>query len=148
MAKAAEEDGIRFSNPDDLDAQVREYVQLKSTLDVLELRQKELREKLFEKIEEIGFEDDKGNIILELDSPVGEVVRLEKQRRVTRKLDETKADEIIESKPGLGLEVYEMVRVINEDALMAAHYEGTISEDELDEMFPSKVVWALTTKKK
>jgi hypothetical protein len=147
MAKAAEEEGIRFSGPEDLESQVREYVKLKATLESLDARQKELREKLFVQIEENGFEDDKGNVVLELASTIEEVVRLEKQRRVTRKIDETKADEIIADK-NLGDEVYEMKRVINEDALMAAHYEGKISEDELDEMFPAKVVWALTTKKK
>jgi hypothetical protein len=30
---------------------------------------------------------------------------------------------------------------------MAAHYEGKISEEELDEMFPISVTWALMTKK-
>jgi hypothetical protein len=147
MANTAPEEGVRFSNPDDLESQVREYIKVKTAMESLEARQKELREKLFEKIDEKGFEDDKGNVILELDSTIEEVVRLEKQRRVSRKIDETKADELIAEKQ-LGDEVYEMKRVINEDALMAAHYEGKISEEELDEMFPAKVVWALTTKKK
>jgi hypothetical protein len=147
MANTAPEEGVRFSNPDDLESQVREYIKVKSTMEVLEARQKELREKLFEKIDTNGFEDDKGNVILELESTIEEVVRLEKQRRVTRKLDENKADEIIAEKQ-LEDTVYEMKRVINEDALMAAHYEGKISEDEIDKMFPAKVVWALTTKKK
>jgi hypothetical protein len=147
LANAAPEEGVRFSSPDDLESQVREYVKLKATMESLESRQRELREKLFEKIDETGFEDDKGNVILELGSTIEEVVRLEKQRRVTRKLDETKADELIAEKQ-LGDEVYEMKRVINEDALMAAHYEGKISEQEIDEMFPAKIVWALTTKKK
>jgi len=147
LANTAPEEGVRFSGPDDLESQVREYIKLKATMESLETRQKELREKLFEKIDENGFEDDKGNVILELGATVEEVIRLEKQRRVTRKIDETKADEVIAEK-GIGLEVYEMKRVINEDALMAAHYEGKISEEEIDEMFPAKVVWALTTKKK
>ena len=147
MANTAPEEGIRFSVPDDLESQVREYIKLKATMESLESRQKELREKLFAKIDEDGFEDDKGNVVLELAATVEEVVRLEKQRRVTRKIDEIKADEVIAEKQ-LGDEVYEMKRVINEDALMAAHYEGKISEEELDEMFPAKIVWALTTKKK
>jgi hypothetical protein len=147
MANTAPEEGVRFSGPDDLESQVREYIKVKSSMEILEARQKELREKLFEKIDESGFEDDKGNVILELGSTIEEVVRLEKQRRVSRKIDETKAEELIAEKQ-LGDEVYEMKRVINEDALMAAHYEGKISEEELDEMFPAKVVWALTTKKK
>jgi hypothetical protein len=31
---------------------------------------------------------------------------------------------------------------------MAAYYEGTITEDELDEMFPVNITWALRTAKK
>jgi hypothetical protein len=41
-----------------------------------------------------------------------------------------------------------MKRVINEDALMAAYYEGKLTEEQLDEMFPTTVIWALTTLKK
>lgn len=146
MARIADEEGLRFSDPEDLNSQVREYVKLKQTLDALTSRQKELREKLFEQIDLNGEEDDKGNVQLELGFDVDGIVRIEKQRRVTRKLDELKAEEIIETL-GLGDEVYEMKRVINEDALMAAHYEGKITEDDIDSMFPSNVVWALTTKK-
>jgi hypothetical protein len=138
----------RFSgNPDDFDTQVREYVRVKETMDALEKRSKELREKILAVVDVDGYEDDKGNILYELDTPIDGVIRLEKQRRATRKLDEDKAEEIIEAK-GLSDKVYKMVRVIDEDALMAAHYEGEITEEEIDEMFPVSIVWALRTPKK
>jgi hypothetical protein len=146
MAKVIEEEGVRFSDPESLEAQVREYIKVKSVLEQMESRQRELREKLFSKIDEGGFEDDKGNISLEFDAVIEGIARLEKQRRVTRKLDETVAEGIIETR-GIGDEVYKTVRVIDEDALMATMYEGKITEDELDQMFPAKVVWALTLKK-
>ncbi len=132
---------------DDFDTQVREYVRVKETMDALEKRSKELREKILAVVDVDGYEDDKGNILYELDTPIDGVIRLEKQRRATRKLDEDKAEEIIEAK-GLSDKVYKMVRVIDEDALMAAHYEGEITEQEIDEMFPVSVVWALRTPKK
>lgn len=147
MAKVIEEERIRFSNPDSIEAQVREYLKVKSTLEHMEARQRELREALFTKIDEEGYEDDKGNLTLELESAIDDVVRIEKQRRVTRKLDEQVAEEIINER-GIADEVYKMVRVIDEDALMAQLYEGKVSEEEIDKMFPSKIVWALTTKKK
>jgi len=75
------------------------------------------------------------------------VLRIEKQRRATRKLDEVTAETLIDE-IGLSDEVYEMKRVINEDALMAAFYEGKITEEQLDEMFPVSVIWALRTVKK
>lgn len=138
----------RFSgNPDDFDTQVREFVRVKDTIDSLEKRSKELREKILAVVDVDGYEDDKGNIIYDLSQPIDGVLRLEKQRRATRKLDDVKAEEIIEAK-GLADKVYKMVRVLDEDAIMAAHYEGELTEEEIDEMFPVTVVWALRTPKK
>lgn len=146
MAKLIPEETPRFSDADSLEGQISEYVKVKASLDILTTRQKELRDKLFEQLDQFGEEDSKGNIQLELDSAIDGVARLEKQRRVTRTLNELVAEEIIEAN-GLGEEVYKIVRQIDEDALMAAHYEGKISEEDLDNMFPAKVVWALMTKK-
>jgi hypothetical protein len=146
MAKLIPEEAPRFSDADSLEGQISEYVKVKASLDILTTRQKELRDKLFEQLDQFGEEDSKGNIQLELDSAIDGVARLEKQRRVTRTLNELVAEEIIEAN-GLGEEVYKTVRQIDEDALMAAHYEGKISEEDLDNMFPAKVVWALMTKK-
>jgi hypothetical protein len=137
----------QFLDPNSIDSQVREYVLLKQSMDTLEKRQKELREKIFEVLDSDGFEDDKGNLQYEFPSEIEGVVRLEKQRRVSRKLNEAKADEIIAAN-NLEAELYEMKQVINEDALMAAFYEGKISESELDDMFPASVTWALRTLKK
>jgi hypothetical protein len=147
MAKLIEEETPRFLDPDTLEAQVSEYAKLKASMEVLETRSKQLREKLFEHLDLEGFEDEKGNIQLELPSPVDGVLRIEKQRRASRKLDEVTAETLIEE-IGLSDEVYEMKRVLNEDALMAAFYEGKITEAQLDEMFPVSVIWALRTVKK
>jgi hypothetical protein len=142
------DDNLReFSNPDDLSTQVREYLQVKASMDLLEARQKALRETLFQQIDSNGEFDDKGNVFLELGSDVDGVVRLEKQKRVTRKLDADAAETILATNE-LEEDVYEVVRVVNEDKLMAAFYEGKLTEDELERIYPAKVVWALTTKKK
>lgn len=147
MARAAHEEVREFYDPNDFTSQVREYVRLKETLDALDKRSKELRDQLIKVLDEDGLEDDRGNVLYDLDEPIDGVIRLEKQRRATRKLDELKAEEIIESK-NLSDKVYKMVRVIDEDALMAAHYDGELTEEEIDEMFPVTVVWALRTPKK
>lgn len=136
-----------IQDPNSFESQVREYTLLKQSMETLELRQKELRDKIFSTLDTDGFEDDKGNLQYELPAEVNGIVRIEKQRRVSRKLNEAKADEIIES-AGIGLEVYEMKQVINEDALMAAYYENKITEAELEDMFPATVTWALRTLKK
>lgn len=136
-----------FSNPDSMDSKMREYISVAQTLDSLELRRKELREEIFTYIDEEGEEDSKGNVSLDLDSPFQNVARLEKQRRVSRKLNEAVAESLIEER-GLEDKVYKTIRVIDEDALMAAHYEGELSEEDIDNMFPVTITWALRTLKK
>ena len=136
-----------FLNPDDPEAQIREYIKLSQTIDSLDKRKSELRTVLMGYIDADGVEDHNGNILYELDEPIDGVVRLEKQRRASRKLDETVAEEIIEA-AGIADDVYKMVRVIDEDALMAAHYEDKITEEQIDAMFPVSVIWALRIPKK
>lgn len=146
MAHRVPEEETRFADPNDLDSQVREYLTLKKNIEFMETRQRELRDKLFSQIEEQGYEDDRGNVTLELAGAIDGVVRLEKARRVQRKIDEQVADRII-AETGIGDDVYKTIQVIDEDALMACLYQDKITEDQLDEMFPPKIIWALMTKK-
>jgi hypothetical protein len=147
MVKIIESDEkINFSDPDNLETQVREYARLKATLEMLESRQKELREALFTALDERGFEDDRGNLVLELPESVEGVARVEKQRRVSRKVNEAAAEEII-AEHSLEEDLYTTIRVIDQDAIMAALYEGKLSEDEVDRMYPPTVTWALRTLK-
>lgn len=146
MSKRIDEELRPISNPDDVAGQVREYVHIKKNIDALESRSKELRDQLFVRLDNEGYEDDKGNYQFELESEVDGVVRLEKQRRVTRKLNEPKADMIL-TELGIKDDIFVMTPVLDEDKLMAAFYEGQITEEQLDEMFPASVVWALRTLK-
>jgi hypothetical protein len=146
MANRIEEELRNVVNPDDISGQIREYVYVKKNIDAMDARAKELREKLFAHLDEDGFEDDKGNIQLELATDIDGIVRIEKQRRVTRKLNEPKADEVL-SELGIKDEIFVMTPVLDEDKLLAAFYEGKITEEQLDDMFPANVVWALRTLK-
>jgi hypothetical protein len=147
MARAIPEEPREYYDPEDFNSQVREFIRIKETLDALDKRSKELREKLMAVIDEEGLPDSNGNLLYEFDQPIDGVVRIEKQRRASRKLDEEKAEVIIEA-AGIGDDVYKMVRVIDEDALMASFYEEKITEEQIDEMFPVVITWALRTPKK
>jgi len=147
MANRIEEEPREFADPNDIKTQITEYVRLKASIDALDSRAKELRDHIFSEIDINGYEDDKGNYQLDLDTPIDGVLRLEKQRRTTRKLDELKAEAIL-TELGLKDELYVMVPKLDEDALMAAHWDGKVSEEQLDEMFPVTVTWALRTLKK
>ena len=131
---------------DDFSAQTKEYNFLKKQIDYLTSQQKELREKMFATLEERGEVDDKGNIIVELENDVDGINTVMKQRRVTRKIDEQTADEIIAAK-GLEEKLYKTIQVIDEDALMACLYSDELTEEEVDLMYPQQIVWALVLKK-
>lgn len=128
-------------------SRTRKYAFLKSQLDFLEKEQKELRSELFTDIDTNGYTDDKGNIVLELPEEIEGFVSVMKQRRVSRKINEAKAEEIIEAK-GLEEKLYKTIRVVDEDALMAALYSDELTEADIDEIYPESVVWALVMNKK
>jgi hypothetical protein len=132
---------------DPLIKDAREYSFLKQQIDFLEKQQKEVRERLFTQLDELGEVDDKGNVIIELPEEVNGFGAVVKQRRVSRKIDELVADEIITEK-GMEEQLYKTIRVVDEDALMAALYNDELTEAEIDLMYPQKVVWALVMNKR
>lgn len=137
----------RSAEQDDLVNQTKEYAFIKAQLEYLEKQQKELREKLFEALDGSGEPDDKGNVVLELPQEVDGYVSVIKQKRVSRKVDELVADEIIIEK-GMEDILYKTIRVVDEDALMAALYNDELTEEEIDRMYPQKITWALILSKK
>jgi hypothetical protein len=145
MAKVKDAE-LRNADENDLINRTKKYAFLKAQLDFLEKEQKELRAQLFEALDADGVEDDKGNIIIELPQEVEGYFSVVKQRRVSRKIDEDKAAEIITSK-GLEDTLYKTVITVDEDALMAALYEDVLTEEEIDAMYPQSVTWALVLKK-
>lgn len=146
MAKVAVEDS-RFADPNDVNAQAREYVYVKKQIDYLTDKSKTLRDQLFEHLDNDGEFDSKGSIVIELASDIDGIVAIKKERRVSRKIDEEKAAELIAEK-GLENRLYKTVRVLDEDALMASLYSGDLTEAEIDMMYPEIVTWALKTLKK
>ena len=146
MAKLADEEPRITFDPDNFDSQVSEYAQIRDSITMLESRKKDIHGKLMVKLEEEGVEDTNGNIVFELPTPIAGIAALVKTRRVSRKLDEERALEIIREH-GLEDELIEMKPTIIEDAVMAALYEEKLNENEVDQMFPSTITWALTTKK-
>jgi hypothetical protein len=145
MARVKPEE-LRNLEDNDLFARAKKYSFLKSQLDFLEKEQKALRLELFEVLDLEGEEDDKGNLVLELPKEVDGYSAVMKQRRVSRKIDELKAEEIITEK-GMEDTLYKTIRVVDEDALMAALYNDVLTEAEVDEMYPHSITWALVLKK-
>lgn len=146
MAQAAPSEPREIFDPLNFEHQVTEYAKIRDSISMLETRKKELHAKLMEKLETEGEEDSNGNVVLTLPQPIEGIAALVKSRRVSRKLNEERALEIIKEHD-LEDELLELKPTVKEDAVMAALYEDKLTENEVDQMFPATVTWALTTKK-
>jgi uncharacterized protein YyaL (SSP411 family) len=137
----------RSADADDFSAQAKNYAFIKQQLEYWEKQQKEAKEKLFEKLDVDGETDSSGNIVIELSEDIDGIVAVVKQRRVSRKINEERAFELIEEK-GLRDTLIVTKEIVDEDALMAALYSDELTEEEIEEMYPQNVVWALVMKKR
>lgn len=145
MARVKEEES-RVAGQDDFETQARQYIFVKKQMEFFESELKKLKEQIFEHVDTSGEVDGSGNLFVELPSEIEGIKTIQKQRRVTRKINPEMADNVIASK-GLESELYKTIQVIDEDALMAALYEGKLTEEEIELMYPEKVVWALILNK-
>jgi hypothetical protein len=125
MARVANQEP-RGVDKDDTLSQAQQYIFYKKQVEYFQQQMKDLREDLFSVIDDSGEKDDKGNIIFELPKEIEGFTSMTKQRRVTIKT----------------------VEVIDEDALMASLYSDELTEEEVDEMYPQTVVWALVMNKR
>ena len=132
---------------DGIESKSKQYAFLKKQKEYMEKQMSELRESIFEVIDESGEIDSKGNVVVEFESEVEGFGSVMKQRRVTRKINEAVAEEMIAAK-GLEDKLYKTIRVVDEDALMASLYSDELTEEEIDEMYPQNVVWALVMNKR
>jgi hypothetical protein len=126
---------------------VREYLTYKKRIDQLTKDQSVVKNELMSVVEEQGIEDDKGHLWLELPEEVDGYVSLQRQRRVSQKLDMDTAVALLAAK-GLADRCIKPMPTIDEDEVMAALYEGLLTEDDIDKMFPKTITWAFVPSKK
>lgn len=137
---------VRTAQPlDQVSIEILEYQVVRDQVDELEKRKKSLRDSLMDTIKSAGEPDDQGHLWLELGADVNGVSALQAERRVSQSLNEERALEVLE-RLGLTEECTRTVRVVDEDAVLAAKYEDRIAEDDIDEMFDHRIVWALKLK--
>lgn len=115
---------------------VKQYLALKEQMDFLSERQSELKKRLTEAVDAHGEVDSKGHIVFQLEN-----AKLVKQRKVSKGFNEDIAMKLLEEKDLLD-ECAPKVRQIDQDAVMASVYKGTLTEADIDTMFPPKVSYA------
>lgn len=125
----------------DVAALLAQYKTLDEGEKQLAERKKQVRDELSSYIEELGEEDDKGHLVYDLGGSVQGYKQLVRQRRVKRVLDEHVAERLLEQKELTG-RCYQLVPVLNEDAVMQCLFEGLLAEADIDAMFPTTITWA------
>lgn len=139
---------VRSKN-DPLPEEARQYVTLKDSHKELGDRIRDLRDRIISRVETSGSEIEGGHQLLELPEDVQAAVGIKgfkREKRVSQSFREDDLMEMLKDK-GLYKEVTKTVRVLDEDALSAAVFEGKISEAELNSCVDEKVTWALTMEK-
>lgn len=131
-------------NPDGqavLLSDVRQFVWLKQRIDEMTSEQKDIKARLMTRLESEGESDDKGHLWLDLPSEIEGYRALQRQRRVNNGRDEEAIESVLAER-GLTERCTKMVPVLDEDEIMACRYEGLISDEDLDRMFPKTITWA------
>lgn len=133
---------------DRITAEAREYVLLKEQQARLSKREKEIKGSLMKFLEAQGepYGPEGQNRVFHLPIAIRGIASIVRQRRVSTLVDETAAEGIARTK-----DLYERLfppkPTLDESAVFVAVEEGLINDEELERIFPKKVVHALVTEK-
>lgn len=125
---------------------VQHFISLKRQIEDLTKEQVELKTFLSDLVDAEGEPDDKGHLWYSLDQEVDGYRSLQRQRKVSQSLDMQEATRILKEK-GLDSRCFVMQPVLDEDAVMSCLYEGLLTEEDVDTMFPKKITWAFIPSK-
>lgn len=145
MAHAMPEEPVSFNAEPSFDQMAGEYLELKREIDRLKSRQDAIKPTMMAALEQVVPDED-GHCFIELREEVVGYRGFQRQRRVSIGVDEDSATEILTER-GLLERCMPPKPSLDEDEVMAAVFEGLLSEDDLDVIFPKKVTYALVPKK-
>lgn len=126
--------------------EVRQYVALKDEQTALTSRIDEIKKRLSTYAEELGSPNDKGSFVYPVNDELTGTKSVVRQRRVSKVFSESTANTLLTEK-GIFEECTKTITVLDEDAVMAAYYEGKLTDADIDTMFPEKITWALVLEK-
>lgn len=134
------------SEADLANANAARYLHLKGEIKEREVEANRLKPKLMGFLEKNGEEDDQGSLWYDLPTEVEGYTALKREKRIGQTVDADKTLSVLQAK-GLEKRCYRMEPVLDEQEVLKAVSEGLISDEELAEMFPPKVTWALVPSK-
>jgi len=124
---------------------VRNYLMLKRKVDEMSADRDSLKKDLIDLVDTEGEPDEKGHLWYNLPEEVDGVNALQRQRKVSQRLDADVAEALLKEK-GLQDRCYKMVPVLDEAEVMACLYEDLLTEEEIDKMFPKSVSYVFLAK--
>ena len=133
-------------NLEELKRSARQFLALKREMGVLSDRQSELKSRMTQEIDLLE-PDDKGHKVISFEDATVGTIKITKQRKVSKSLDMDVADRILTEK-GIRGACVKTVEVLDEAGIMAAFYEGYLTEEDIDAMFPAKESFAFIVENK
>jgi hypothetical protein len=124
----------------ELIADTRQYLALKDQIDFLTKRQLEIKQRLVDTVS-LEEPDDRGHRVIKIEDESVGPVTLTRQRKVSKNLDMNIAEDLLTAR-GIKDTCIKMIPTLDEAAIMAAFYEGYLSEEDIDTMFPAKEIYA------
>jgi len=134
---------IRRRKTVDVEPLVHHYIINRMARERAEKEEGRDKKELMTILERQGEKSEEGHRSLPLPEPhpyvtaAGEeksVIGIQRQRRVTQALDAEAAEKLLRKK-GLWDDCTETIQVLNEDAILAANYEGKITDKELETLY-------------
>jgi len=122
-------------------SKVREFLGLRSRVEDLTAQRDALKSELSDIVDTDGEPDEKGSLYVQLPEEIDGYTALKRQRKVSQSLDSEVAEKLLKEK-NLFDRCYVMEPVLKEDEVMACLYDGLLSEEEIDIMFPKRVSFA------
>lgn len=145
VTKRMQRTAKRELSEEDLPRFVEEYLNEKNAAEAMTARVNEKKAALMAYVEEHGEADDKGSLFVDIEGVEG-LSALKKERRVGQKLDADKAEKWLR-KNGMWEKYSETIEQLDEDAFMAAGYDGSISPRTFDSFMVTSESWAFKTVK-
>ena len=125
---------------DNLKKNARQFLTLKGEMSALADRQSELKKRMTQDLDAVE-PNESGHRVVEFEDDTIGNIKITKQRRVSKTLDMDIADQILTNK-GIKNTCVKMIPTLDEAAIMAAFYEGYLTEEDIDAMFPAKETFA------
>lgn len=126
--------------------QALEWLYVKSQADALVARANQLRERVTATVRDRGYEDDKGNVFLELDQPLNvggkTFTSVKREMRVKRTPNDDRIMELAQ-RVGAVDRLFPLKPVVDVEELYVLYQEGLVSESDIDGVFDSETSWAL-----